>query len=140
MPETLREKATKKIQGPDANPSQLGDPISIKAETSDKVPTTEEEGASQNPSSSSSSSSPSSSATKAESSRHDGGGGGGGGDEGGKGETLREKAAKKLDGPDANPSQLGDPVSLKNETSRGLPTDSERGAKEEKVVERDSKL
>lgn len=43
--ETLREKATKKLHGPDANPSQLGDPISLKAETSDNVPTPNEEGA-----------------------------------------------------------------------------------------------
>ncbi|KAI1313950.1 hypothetical protein F5Y03DRAFT_389438 [Xylaria venustula] len=119
MPETLREKATKKIQGPDANPSQLGDPISIKAENSETVPTDGEAGAS---SSSSSSKSPSNSSS-------------------GDGETLREKAAKKLNGPNANPSQLGDPISLKNETSPGIPVDSERGADgQEKVVKRDSKL
>ncbi|KAI2640998.1 hypothetical protein GGS21DRAFT_487326 [Xylaria nigripes] len=47
MPETLREKASKKLKGPDANPSQLGDPISMKAETSDTVPTEEEGGAAQ---------------------------------------------------------------------------------------------
>lgn len=47
---------------------------------------------------------------------------------GGEGETLREKAAKKLHGPDANPSQLGDPISLKNETTDRIPTDGERGA------------
>ncbi|RYP15367.1 hypothetical protein DL765_005758 [Monosporascus sp. GIB2] len=43
-------------------------------------------------------------------------------------ETLREKAAKKMHGLGANPSQLGDPVSLKNETSDRNPTDGERGA------------
>ncbi|RYP33446.1 hypothetical protein DL767_004724 [Monosporascus sp. MG133] len=43
-------------------------------------------------------------------------------------ETLREKAAKKMHGPGANPSQLGDPTSLKNETSDRDPTDDERGA------------
>ncbi|RYP66733.1 hypothetical protein DL770_008751 [Monosporascus sp. CRB-9-2] len=43
-------------------------------------------------------------------------------------ETLREKAAKKMHGPGANPSQLGDPTSLKNETSDRNPTDDERGA------------
>ncbi|KAI0799160.1 hypothetical protein GGR55DRAFT_518607 [Xylaria sp. FL0064] len=117
MPETLREKASKKIKGPDANPSQLGDPISVKAENSDTVPTKDEAG----------SSSPSPSSSKPRSSRG--------------GETLREKAVKKLNGPDANPSQLGDPISLKNETTPGLPVDSERGAdKDEKVVKRDSKL
>ncbi|KAI0444361.1 hypothetical protein F4803DRAFT_254306 [Xylaria telfairii] len=118
MPETLREKAAKTVHGPDANPSQLGDPISLKAENSDTVlPTDEESGAA--PSSSRSS--------KQQSSRS--------------GETLREKAAKKLHGPDANPSQLGDPISLKNETSPGVPTDSECGTRsEEEVLERDSKL
>ncbi|KAI0466660.1 hypothetical protein F4859DRAFT_518913 [Xylaria cf. heliscus] len=116
MPETLREKAVKKVHGPNANPSQLGDPISLKAENSDTVPTDEEDGA--RPSSSSPSN-----------------------PQGSGGETLREKAAKKLNGPDANPSQLGDPVSLKNETSPGVPTDSERGAKsEEEAAKRDSKL
>lgn len=43
--ETLREKASRKLHGKDANPSQLGDPISLKAETSSLVPTEEEEGA-----------------------------------------------------------------------------------------------
>ena len=42
--ETLREKASKKIHGEGANPSQLGDPISLKAETSDNIPTKGEEG------------------------------------------------------------------------------------------------
>lgn len=61
---------------------------------------------------------------------------------GGRGETLREKAAKKLNGPDANPSQLGDPISMKNETSPGVPVDSDKGAnnQDEKIVKRDSKL
>ncbi len=117
MPETPHEKASKKIKGPDANPGQLGDPISIKAETSDNMPTEGEGGTSSSPSSSSSSKSQRSN----------------------RGETLREKAAKKLHGPDANPSQLGDPISLKNETSPGVPVDSERGAEEE-GVKRDPKL
>ncbi|PSR78697.1 hypothetical protein BD289DRAFT_485909 [Coniella lustricola] len=94
--EKLREKAAKTLHGPNANPSQLGDPVSLKAETSDSnidLPT-------QNSSSSSSSLSSSSKQDK----------------KGGK-ETLREKAAKKLHGPDANPSQLGDPISLKAETT-----------------------
>ncbi|KAI0538868.1 hypothetical protein GGR58DRAFT_273274 [Xylaria digitata] len=117
MRETLREKASKKEHGPDANPSQLGDPISIKAETSDYAPEEEEERGS-------SPSSPSPS-VKPQSSR---------------GETLREKAAKKLDGPNANPGQLGDPISLKSETSPGVPVDSERGAKSEEITKRGSKL
>ncbi|KAI0546519.1 hypothetical protein F4679DRAFT_411631 [Xylaria curta] len=122
MPETLREKAAKKVRGPNANPSQLGDPISIKAETSDTAPSEEEDSAN------SSTSSPSPSLSESSTSKNGGG------------ETLREKATKKLNGPNANPSQLGDPISLKNETSPGVPVDSERGAKSEKVVKRDSKL
>ncbi|KAI0509101.1 hypothetical protein F5B22DRAFT_649377 [Xylaria bambusicola] len=124
MPETLREKATKKAQGPNANPSQLGDPISVKAESSDTVPTDDEGGAA----SQSSSKLPSQARTERN-------------QKGGQGERLREKAAKKLNGPDANPSMLGDPISLKNETTPGVPTDSEKGAREgEKVGRRDSRL
>ena len=43
MGETLKEKAEKKLQ--EGNATQLGDPISLKAETSDRVPTPEEQGA-----------------------------------------------------------------------------------------------
>lgn len=47
----------------------------------------------------------------------------------GKGEgehkTLRQIAMDKLD---ENPSQLGDPISLKAETSDSEPTDQDRGA------------
>ncbi|KAK6948895.1 hypothetical protein Daesc_008966 [Daldinia eschscholtzii] len=121
MPETLREKATKKLQGRDANPSQLGDPISVKAEQSDTVPTEGEEGAAGSSQTPSRDSKRGSNKSK--------------GDEAGDGETLREKAAKKLQGPDANPSQLGDPISLKAETSDDIPTDREEGAHN-----RDSKL
>ena len=41
----MREKATKKLHGEGANPSQLGDPVSLKAEQSENVPKPEEEGA-----------------------------------------------------------------------------------------------
>ncbi|KAJ8114506.1 hypothetical protein ONZ43_g4889 [Nemania bipapillata] len=115
MPNNLREEAVKKSRGQDANPTQLGDPISLKAETSDYVPE-EEEGGDR---------SPSPSAVSHSSSKRG---------------TLREKAAKKLNGPNANPTQLGDPTSLKNETSPGMPVDSERGTKREEIVHRDSKL
>lgn len=109
--EKLREKATKALHGPNANPSQLGDPISLKAEASDHIPKPEEAGA--GPSSGSSSSSSSSA--------------GGAARRGG--ETLREKATKKLKGPDANPSQLGDPISLKAEAVDHVPVPSEEGAR-----------
>lgn len=101
--ETLREKATKRLHGPDANPSQLGDPISLKAETSDRNPRQQEAGATI----SSSSPSPPRSTNSEETSKDR------------KHETLREKATAKLHGPNANPSQLGDPISLKAETTAG---------------------
>ncbi|KAJ4398913.1 hypothetical protein N0V85_006158, partial [Neurospora sp. IMI 360204] len=34
---------------------------------------------------------------------------------------LRQLAAEKLNGPNANPSQLGDPISLKSETNQDSP-------------------
>jgi hypothetical protein len=46
------------------------------------------------------------------------------------GETLREKAAKKIHGKGSNPSQLGDPISLKAETSDTVPTDGEEGSRQ----------
>lgn len=120
--ETLREKASKKLHGPDANPSQLGDPVSLKAETSEHIPKPAEAGAQGNSSSSSSlSSTESTSAQTAKSSNYQRGG-----------ETLREKATKKLKGPNANPSQLGDPISLKAETSDNVPAPSEEGASKAK--------
>ncbi|GAP85271.1 hypothetical protein SAMD00023353_1002530 [Rosellinia necatrix] len=131
MPETLREKAAGKLHGPGANPSLLGDPVSLKAESSDTVPTDEELGAATSPPPPPPPPPPASSAGR-RGSGDDGSGRGG--------ETLREKAVKKLGGPDANPSQLGDPISLKNETSPSVPTESERGAEGEEVVRRDSKL
>lgn len=105
--ETLREKAAKSLHGPDANPSQLGDPISLKAEASDHIPKPDEAGSQSSPTPPSKSGASSSGAA---------------------GETLREKATKKLHGPDANPSQLGDPISLKAEQSGNVPTPSEEGA------------
>ncbi|KAJ1330917.1 hypothetical protein MN608_04374 [Microdochium nivale] len=163
--ETLREKAVKKLHSPDANPSQLGDPISLKAETSPHVPTNEEKGATVSSSSSSSgqnkdgspyapplppppsyeqnwdSNAPSKQRELENKKSKDDG-------EkkkknGGDGETLREKAVKKLKGPDANPSQLGDPISLKAEASDTVPTPDEEGAhggNGEKKGKRDSKL
>ncbi|KAL2072843.1 hypothetical protein VTL71DRAFT_12186 [Oculimacula yallundae] len=51
---------------------------------------------------------------------------GGNGGKGGEKKTLRQIAMDKLD---ENPSQLGDPISLKAETSASEPTDQDRGAK-----------
>lgn len=146
--ETLREKAAKKLHGPDANPSQLGDPISLKAETSDTIPKPEEGGAHHGSASGKDGSPyapplappPSHDVNwdsnnpekqrelenKKKLENNKAGSTDGGKGEGG--ETLREKAAKKVKGPDANPSQLGDPVSLKNEISEKAPTPTEEGA------------
>lgn len=95
--EKLREKAAKPLHGPNANPSQLGDPISLKAETSDS--STNSSHSNKSPSSSSSSSSLGKDRKGAAGLR-------------GK-EILRRKVTKKLHGSNANPSQLGDPISLK---------------------------
>lgn len=124
--ETLREKAAKKLHGPDANPSQLGDPISLKAETSKTIPRPDGAGAGQSNSTSNNNNNNNnntSSSTREED-----------------GHKLRVKAAKKTCGPDANPSMLGDPVSLKNEASVNMPTDEEREAAAAGARRRDSKL
>ena len=136
------------------NRTQIGDPISLKAETSTTSPTPDEEGAA---SDSPKESSPSSSghaakdATKPEDSyasssapvaapaptESDTDSGSGSVKGSGKEETLRDKAEKKLHGEGANPSQLGDPVSLKAENSDHIPNDEEGGAKGKR---KDSKL
>lgn len=118
MPEKLREKASKALHGADANPSMLGDPVSLKAEQSEYVPPGQDQEGAANESASEKSS------TSA------------GGSAGGGKETLREKATKKLKGPDANPSQLGDPISMKAEYSDRVPKPEEGGAR----PNRDSKL
>ncbi|KAH6651469.1 hypothetical protein BKA67DRAFT_660281 [Truncatella angustata] len=120
VPEKLHEKAAKALNGPDANPSQRGDTASPKAEQSDKPV---EKG-----------SKPSSSASESKENEH-GEGPGKKGAAGGK-ETLREKAMKKLDGRDANPSQLGDPTSVKAETVNKVPRPEDEGARKK----RDSKI
>jgi hypothetical protein len=161
---TLRETY---LKTQDSNPSQLGDPISLKAETSNTSPMPHEAGAS---SSSSSSPPPKTSGTKNEikttapaptegdlgsnaitpaesksqakgkgtenSNRNEDGNtrvgkeksalgdGGTGGHADGK-KTLRERAMETLEG---NPSQLGDPVSLKAEKGHSEPTGGDTGA------------
>ncbi|PBP24481.1 hypothetical protein BUE80_DR004581 [Diplocarpon rosae] len=107
---TLRERA---LQTNKTNPSQLGDPISLKAETSSTSPTSSDRGAH----------SPAEHITKGAPAPTEGDDGR---DKGGKGgKTLRQRAMDKLN---ENPSQLGDPVSLKAETADSQPTDDDRGA------------
>ncbi|KAI6713056.1 hypothetical protein PZA11_001167 [Diplocarpon coronariae] len=107
---TLRERA---LQTNKTNPSQLGDPISLKAETSSTSPTPSDRGA-QSPVKHISKVAPA--PTEGDSSREKGGKGG---------KTLRQRAMDKLH---ENPSQLGDPVSLKAETADSQPTENDRGA------------
>jgi hypothetical protein len=111
---TLREAA---LETNEANPSQLGDPVSLKAETSSNSPTSQDRGASSSPCNSE--------INKIAPAPTKGNRGGDrkGGIDGHK--TLRQRAMEKLD---ENPSQLGDPVSLKVETAESEPTDNDRGA------------
>lgn len=89
------------------NPSALGDPVSLKAETADSSPTENDRGAANDKSSL-------------------GAGAGAGGNKKSDGHTENDgslgAAAMK------NPSLLGDPVSLKAEKSQSEPTEADRGA------------
>lgn len=99
--ESLREKAMKKVHGKDANPSQLGDPVSIKAETSSNVPTDNESG--------------STTLRGSEDSRGSGDGAGGrGAGEDGTGSRSR-RLTRREQAIGGNPSMLGDPISVKAE-------------------------
>lgn len=51
-------------------------------------------------------------------------------------ETLKQKAIKAVHGDGKNPTQLGDPVSLKAETSDTEPTEEDRGARGTKKTEK----
>ena len=109
-PSTLKEKAEAALKD---NPSALGDPISLKAETSTS---THDLDADQKQAQSQQSTEGGKSLEKEQ------GGGGSGG------KTLKEKAEK-------NPTMLGDPTSLKTETIAPVPTEEDEGVKK-----RDSKL
>ena len=88
-----------------ANPTQLGDPISLKAEAADSEPTDQDRGAQ---------SSPEPSSTGKETSLEG---------------NNSQKGPKKLkDLAKENPSMLGDPVSLKAENVDSAPTNEDRGA------------
>ncbi|KAH7417519.1 hypothetical protein BKA64DRAFT_769542 [Cadophora sp. MPI-SDFR-AT-0126] len=113
---TLRERA---LQTNKTNPSQLGDPVSLKAETSSTSPTSDDRGASSSKSNSSSQATKENVKKVAPAPTE-------GDQDGGDGKkTLRQRAMDKLE---ENPSQLGDPVSLKAETADSEPTDDDRGA------------
>ena len=114
---TLREIA---LDTNKTNPSQLGDPISLKAETSNSSPTNQDRGASApsaNPKQDIKKIAPSPTEGDADGKQKGNGGDGH--------KTLRQRAMDKLE---ENPSQLGDPVSLKAETADSHPTDNDMGA------------
>lgn len=122
IPEKLRERVTKALDGQGGDAGQLRDPINVKAETND-VPKPI-----QGQTASASSFSP---LPLERQNNNDNGQS----NEKGREETLREKATKKLHGPDSNPTLLGDPISLKAEQSDHV-SKSEDGARQK----RDSKL
>lgn len=97
----LRQLASEKLHGKGANPSQLGDPVSLKAEAADSEPTNQDRGA-----------------------------------KGKGGETLKEKMENKIqknEKGDQNETMLGDPVSLKAETSKKDPVDHDNGPSKSKL-------
>ena len=123
---TLKELAEEKLKS--GNATQLGDPVSLKAETADSEPTPDDRGAG--------GSNANASERKSQGKEDEGGksaspggknaspGGKGAGAEGGK--SLKQVAEEKLK---TNPSMLGDPVSLKAEKGESEPTGDDRGAK-----------
>ncbi|KAI4123042.1 MAG: hypothetical protein LQ347_006297 [Umbilicaria vellea] len=84
------------------NPTLLGDPVSLKAETADSSPTDQDRGAS-------------SGAERPRDDEHSSNTG-----------SSKKKSLKEL--AMANPTLLGDPVSLKAEAADSSPTDQDRGA------------
>ncbi|MCJ1436654.1 hypothetical protein MMC27_006035 [Xylographa pallens] len=86
-----------------ANPTQLGDPVSLKAEAADSEPTDQDRGARSSPST------------------------GGSGSRSEPSDPQPLKSLKQL--AKENPTQLGDPVSLKAETADSEPTEHDRGAR-----------
>lgn len=140
---SLKDLAQDKLDS--GNASQLGDPISLKAETSDNSPTPDEAGAVADPEAAG----PEDTSTKGS-----GGSGSAGRKEqaqknvneakktepsGGQGGGKEKKSLKEM--AESNPSMLGDPVSLKNESSESEPTEKDRGAmSNEERQKRGSKL
>ncbi|KAL0943402.1 uncharacterized protein CTRU02_201288 [Colletotrichum truncatum] len=116
QPERLKHVAEKATSN---NPSQLGDPVSLKAEVSKLVPTEGEQGAktsgSQGPK-----------------------GSGAAGAKNSDGSPVQDREKKRLkevaeeNNEAGNPSQLGDPISLKAETSSTEPTGKADGQRREK--------
>ncbi|SLM41412.1 epoxide [Lasallia pustulata] len=95
-----------------ANPTQLGDPVSLKAEAADSSPTDQDRGANSGAELHQDSGKPSSSGS-------------------GEKKSLKEAAM-------ANPTLLGDPVSLKAEAADSSPTEQDRGASSGAKAQKDA--
>ncbi|CAK1355266.1 uncharacterized protein RHO25_001022 [Cercospora beticola] len=129
------------------NPTQIGDPVSLKAETSNNEPTDQDRGALADKRKHNNNAAPSPTegdlkdgSSKPQLKNQDLAGTGGKRldvssapaptegdlDNQGGGKSLKDIAQQKIN--KGNPSQLGDPVSLKAETSNNEPTDQDRGA------------
>jgi len=121
---TLKELVEDKLKS--GNATQLGDPVSLKAETADSEPTPDDRGAggSNAKTTEGKSQGKKDEEGKSAGEKNASPGGKGAGVEGGK--SLKQVAEEQLK---TNPSMLGDPVSLKAEKGESEPTGDDRGAK-----------
>ncbi|KAH7034614.1 uncharacterized protein B0I36DRAFT_316632 [Microdochium trichocladiopsis] len=139
--ETLREKAAKKLHGPGANPSQLGDPISLKSETSERIPKPEEAGAHGQKDGNNKDGSPYAPPVAPPPPTHDANW-----DSNTPSKQRELENKKKLEDNKAGGSggkaakKGGDPASLKKEISQKAPTPTEEGASPGAKKGRESKL
>ena len=113
------------------NPSAIEDPVSLKSETSDKNPTYEEDGASERQSQRSSDPNHVTNLAPTEGDIEQKQGA-----SGKEAKSLKQRAEEGLN--KGNATMLGDPVSLKAETSDTEPTEHDRGARGE--TKRESKI
>ena len=128
----LRQLAAEKIYGKSSNASQLGDPISLKAETNAKAPAPTEGDLPESDGSSNNREPPSSSGGPYGTTMKDG-------------RTLKGMMKDKIEqaekGKGENPTLLGDPTSLKAETTEKDPVDHDNGPSDSQGSKRrDSKL
>ena len=138
-----------------ANPTQLGDPVSLKAETAVSSPTHDDRGTQSSSSPSSENKTPrktlkelanptqlgdpvSLKAEAADTSPTDQDRGAQPGTSGSQSSSSEEKTPKKRLKDIANPTQLGDPVSLKAEAANSSPTDQDKGARSSSPAEQGS--
>ncbi|OLN97769.1 hypothetical protein CCHL11_07900 [Colletotrichum chlorophyti] len=120
QPERLKHVAEKAEKATSNNPSQLGDPVSLKAEVSQLVPTEGEQGAGSDRSPTPNKS-------------------GAAGAKNSDGSPVQDREKKRLkqvaeENMEAgNPTQLGDPISLKAETGSSEPGGKADGQRLERV-------